>query len=91
MGRSDIEAKMAKESGITRQQAETALDSFIASIVDNLKSGQKVTLVGFGTFSLVQVSARMGRNPKTGEAISLPAYKKPKFSASKALKDLLNT
>lgn len=91
MSRSDIESKMAKESGITNKQAETALDSFIAYIVDSLKQGQKVTLVGFGAFSVSDVKSRMARNPKTGEPIQVPAHKKPKFAASKNLKDLLNT
>lgn len=91
MSRAELESKMSKESGITNKQAETALDSMIAYIVDNLKLGQKVTLVGFGTFSVSESKARMGRNPKTGEPIQIAASKKVKFSASKALKDTINS
>lgn len=90
MSRADIEAKMAKESGITHKQAETAYDSFVNYIVDSLKAGEKVTVVGFGTFAVVQTKARMGRNPKTNQPVPIPAQKKAKFSASSRLKETLN-
>ncbi len=90
MSRADVEAKMAKESGITHKQAETAYDSFVNYIVDSLKAGEKVTVVGFGTFSAVQTKARMGRNPKTNQPVPIPAQKKAKFSASSRLKEILN-
>ena len=91
MSRAEIESKMAKESGITHKQAETALDSFVSYLIDSLKAGQKVTIVGFGTFSVNQTKARTGRNPKTGEPMAIPAMKKAKFSASGKLKEILNS
>jgi DNA-binding protein HU-beta len=78
---------MADDAGITKKNAEAALNSFIDSIKKTVKKGQKVSLVGFGTFSLSKRKARKGRNPRTGEAIKIAAAKIPRFSAGKGFKD----
>ncbi len=91
MSRAEVESKMAKESGITQEQAEVALDSFVNYIVESLKSGLKVRISDFGTFSVTQTKERMGRNPKTGEALTIPAMKRAKFAASSKLKETLNS
>ncbi len=80
-----IEA-MADGADISKAAAGKALDSMITAITKSLKKNNKVTLVGFGTFSTTKRKARKGRNPRTGEAIKIPAAKLPKFSAGKALK-----
>jgi DNA-binding protein HU-beta len=79
----DVVASSAK---ISKAAAGKAIDSFIASIRKALKKGEKVTLVGFGTFSVTKRKARTGRNPQTGAEIKIPATKAPKFTAGKALK-----
>ncbi len=84
-----IDAVVAK-SGMKKKDAEVALNALTASIAEAMKNGEKVQLVGFGTFEVKERGARTGRNPKTGETIEVPASKHPAFSASKALKDQLN-
>lgn len=84
-----IESVVAK-SGMKKKDAEAAVNALTESIADALKSGDKVQIVGFGTFEVKAREARTGRNPKTGETITVPASKHPAFSASKALKDQLN-
>ncbi len=86
MTKAELVAVMAKGADISKAAANKALDSMIAGITKTLKKNGKVTLVGFGTFSSVKRKARKGRNPRTGEAIKIPAEKLPKFSAGKALK-----
>ena len=83
-------AKIADDAGITKTQANATVDSFIEAVTKTLKSGNKLTLVGFGTFSVSKRAARTGRNPKTGEAIKIAAAKTVKFSAGKAFKDAVN-
>lgn len=83
MNKADLIDKIAKDSGITKTQANEALDSFTNSVVSSLKKGDRVTLVGFGTFSVSERSARNGRNPQTGEVIKIKARKVPKFKAGK--------
>lgn len=83
MNKAELIDKIAKDANITKVQANEALDSFTNSVVDALKDGDKVTLVGFGTFSVSERSARNGRNPKTGEVIKIKAKKVPKFKAGK--------
>ena len=87
MTKSEIIDKMADDAGITKKNAEAALNSFIDSIKKTVKKGQRVSLVGFGTFSLSKRKARKGRNPRTGEAIKIAAAKVPRFSAGKGFKD----
>ncbi len=78
---------MAKDAGISNAAAEKAINSFIDSIKKSLKKGDKVTLVGFGTFSVAKRKARKGRNPRTGETITIKARKIPKFTAGKDFKE----
>lgn len=90
MTKADLVAKMAKGSGITQRAAEVALESALKSIRDSLKKGKKVTLVGFGTFSVGRRAARNGRNPRTGRVIRIPASKVPRFKPGKDLKKAVN-
>jgi DNA-binding protein HU-beta len=78
---------MAKDADISKAAARKALDSFIDGIKKALKKGNKVSLVGFGTFSVSKKTARNGRNPRTGETIKIRASKAPKFTAGKAFKE----
>ncbi len=74
----------------SKKQAQTAVDSILENISKALKNGEKVTLVGFGTFEVAERKARKGRNPKTGEPIDIKAAKVPRFSPGKALKEAVN-
>jgi len=85
MNKSELIAKIADDAGITRTQANTALDSFVEAVTKTLKGGGKVTLVGFGTFSVSKRAARNGRNPQTGEVIKIKARKVARFKAGKDL------
>ena len=87
MTKAELVDKIAKDAGITKKAAEGALKSVIAGVRDSLKKGKKVTLVGFGTFSVARRAARNGRNPQTGAVIKIKAGKTPRFRAGKALKD----
>lgn len=86
MTKAELIDKIANSAGISRAAASNALNSTLDNITKALQKGQKVTLVGFGTFAVQQRKARIGRNPKTGEAINIPAAKSPRFTAGKALK-----
>ena len=90
MNKAELIAKIAEESKLTKKAAETALDAFIVSVENALKNGEKVQLVGFGTFEVRDRAARKGRNPQTKAEIKIPAAKAPVFKAGKALKDLVN-
>jgi DNA-binding protein HU-beta len=90
MNKADLIDAVAEDSDLTKASAARALDSAIENITNALKGGNSVTLVGFGTFTVRQREARMGRNPRTGEAIQIKASKVPGFKAGKALKDALN-
>jgi DNA-binding protein HU-beta len=90
MTKADLIEKMAAASGCTKACAGKALDGAIEAITKAVKKGDKVALVGFGTFSLSKRKARTGRNPQTGATIKIPARKVPKFSAGKAFKDAVN-
>ncbi len=90
MTKAELVARMAKGSGMTKRAAETALESVLKSIRDSLKKGKKVTLVGFGTFSVARRAARNGRNPRTGRVIRIPAAKVPRFKAGKDFKNAVN-
>ena len=87
MNRTELIASIAEKSGITKKDAETVLSATIASITEALKKGDKVQLVGFGTFEIRERAARTGRNPATGAEIKIAAAKTPAFKAGKALKD----
>lgn len=90
MQRSDIVEKIASDAGISKAAADRALRSLIDSVTQALKKGERVSLVGFGTFSVSRRAARMGRNPKTGESIRIKASQAPRFTAGKTLKDSVN-
>jgi DNA-binding protein HU-beta len=89
MNKAQLVDAMANTAGITKAQAQQALDAFVSSVTRSLQGNDKVTIVGFGTFSASHRGARMGRNPQTGQPIHIPARTVPKFSAGKALKDAL--
>ena len=91
MNKADLIDAVAEDSDLTKTSAARALDSAIENITNALKEGNSVTLVGFGTFTVRQREARMGRNPRTGEAIQIKASRVPGFKAGKALKDALNS
>ena len=90
MNRTELISAMSEKSELTKVDTEKALKAFIDTITEELKNGGKVQLVGFGTFEVTERAERQGRNPKTGEAITIPASKSPKFKAGKALKDIVN-
>lgn len=85
MNKADLIAAIAESTGISKTQANAVLDSFIEAVTMSLKGGGKVTLVGFGTFSLAKHAARNGRNPQTGAAIKIKAKKVARFKAGKDL------
>ena len=87
MTKEELIAKVAQEAGISKTQASKALKSIIGNIEKALAKGDKVSLVGFGTFSVTKRAARMGRNPATGAPINIPAANVPKFKAGKKLKE----
>ncbi len=87
MNKMELVNRMAQAAGITKSAAERALDGFMEAVVEAVSRGEKVTLVGFGTFSVAQRSARKGRNPATGEAIEIPAKKVVKFKPGSRLAD----
>lgn len=90
MNKSDLVSKVAELAGITKVDAGNAVDAVFDAITAALKSGEDVRLVGFGSFSITARSARQGRNPTTGAAITIAASKAPKFTAGKGLKDAVN-
>ncbi|MBS1746865.1 MAG: HU family DNA-binding protein [Bacteroidetes bacterium] len=85
MNKGELVAKIAEDADLSKAQANSALDAFIGAVTKSLKSGDKVTLVGFGTFSVSKRSARTGRNPQTGAAIKIKAKKVARFKAGKEL------
>ncbi|MCL5022914.1 MAG: HU family DNA-binding protein [Nitrospirae bacterium] len=87
MTKAELIDKIASGAGFSKADASKALDSTLNAVKASLKKGQKVTLVGFGTFSVVKRKARKGRNPRTGAVITIPSAKTPKFTSGKALKD----
>lgn len=89
MTKADLVAAMAKASGGTKAATERALNALLAAVRDSLKKGRRVSLAGFGTFSVTKRAARNGRNPRTGKAIRIPAARVPRFKASKSLKSTI--
>jgi len=87
MTKAELIDKIASGAGLSKTDASKAIDSTLNAIKAALKKGQKVTLVGFGTFSITKRKARKGRNPRTGQVINIPAARVPKFISGKALKD----
>ena len=87
MNKSDLIAKVAESSGLSKKDVTTVVEAVLDSIAEALKNGDKVQLVGFGNFEIRERTARKGRNPQTGEEIDIPASKVPAFKPGKALKD----
>ena len=87
MNKGDLVGKIAKDVGLTKTQAEAAFNSLIGGVMSSLKKGQKVTIVGFGTFSVAKRKARMGRNPQSGAPIKIAARKVPKFASGSELRN----
>lgn len=87
MNRVELVAAMAEKSGISKKDAEKALNAFMDTVKEELQAGKKVQLVGFGTFEVTTRAARESRNPQTGAKMQLPATKTPKFKAGKPLKE----
>ena len=90
MNKTELVAAMAEQTQLSKKDAEAALKAFIDVVSEELKKGEKVQLVGFGTFDVSERAAREGRNPQTGETMEIKASKTPKFKAGKALKDMMN-
>ena len=87
MNKATLIAKMAEKSELSKKQAEAALNAFIETITEALKAGDKVQMMGFGTFEVKERAARIGRNPTTRETIEIPAKKTPTFKVGKGFKD----
>ena len=90
MNKTDLINVVAQETELKKKDVEVAVNAALDAIANALKEGDKVQIIGFGTFEVKEAAEREGRNPATGEAITIPASKRPAFSASKALKDLVN-
>ena len=90
MNKADLDAAMAEKAGVSKKDAEASLKAFTDVVAEELKKGEKIQLVGFGTFEVSERAARTGRNPQTGAEMTIAASKAPKFKAGKALKDSLN-
>jgi len=90
MNKTELITAMAEKSGLTKKDSENALTAFVESVEDALKSGDKVQLVGFGTFEVKARAARKGINPQTKKPVEIAASKAPVFKAGKGLKDALN-
>ena len=90
MNKNELITAMSKKANMSKVDTEKALKAFIDTVTEELKHGGKDQLVGFGTFEVVERAERQGRNPKTGETITIAASKSPKFKAGKALKDAIN-
>ena len=90
MNKTELVAAIAEKTELTKKDSEKALKAFIDVVSEQLKKGEKIQLVGFGTFEVTKRAAREGRNPQTGKVMSIEACKAPKFKAGKALKDAVN-
>ncbi|SHI64213.1 HU family DNA-binding protein [Parasporobacterium paucivorans] len=90
MNKAELVAAIAVKTELSKKDSEKALKAFTDVVAEELKKGEKVQLVGFGTFEVTKRAAREGRNPKSGEPMKIPASKAPKFKAGKALKDTVN-
>jgi DNA-binding protein HU-beta len=90
MNKTELVATIAEKAEISKKDAERALNAFTDTVSDALREGDKIQLVGFGTFEVSERTERTGRNPQSGETMVIPASKIPKFKAGKALKDVIN-
>ena len=87
MNKTELVAAIVEKSGLTKKDADKALAAFIETVTETMQKGEKIQLVGFGTFEVRERPERVGRNPMTKETITIPASKSPVFKAGKALKD----
>ncbi len=90
MNKQELLSAISEKSGLTKKDSEAALTAFIETVQESLKKGDKVQLIGFGSFEVRERAARSGKNPLTGEPMDIPAAKVPAFKAGRALKDLVN-
>ena len=90
MNKTELVAAVAEQADISKKDAEKVLKAFVDVVTEEMKKGEKVQLVGFGTFEVSERAAREGRNPQTGKTMKIEASKAPKFKAGKALKDAVN-
>ena len=91
MNKTELVAAVAEQADISKKDAEKVLKAFVDVVTEEMKKGEKVQLVGFGTFEVSERAAREGRNPQTGKTMKIEACKAPKFKAGKALKDAVNS
>jgi DNA-binding protein HU-beta len=91
MNKGELVDAIAERASVTKKEADAIVSAMVETIMDTLASGEKVTLVGFGTFEVRDRAAREGRNPKTGETLKIPATKVPAFSAGKLFKDQVSS
>ena len=89
MNKTELVASVAEKAELSKKDAEKAVAAMLESVEEALKAGDKVALVGFGTFEVKERAARTGKNPRTGEAVKIPAARVPVFKAGKGLKDVL--
>ncbi len=90
MNKNELAAVVANKTGLSKGDAAKAVDAMLDGVVESLQKGEEIRLVGFGTFSAYHRATSQGRNPRTGQAITIPAAMVPKFKAGKALKEALN-
>ncbi len=90
MNKQELLSAISEKSGLTKKDSEAALAAFVETVQESLKKGDKVQLIGFGSFEVRERAARSGKNPLTGEPMDIPAAKVPAFKAGRALKDLVN-
>jgi len=88
MNKAELVVKVANKTGLTKRTSREAVDAIILAITDSLAREERITLVGFGTFQVMERKARRGRNPQTGEEMQIPAKKVPKFVAGKNLREV---
>ena len=90
MNKAELVEALANKTGETKKSAEASLNAFVEVVTEALKKGEKIQLVGFGSFEVRKRASRKGRNPQTGEELKIPASKAPVFKAGKALKEIVN-
>lgn len=90
MNKNELVASVAEKAGLTKKDAEKAVNAFVETVQQSLVEGNKIQMIGFGTFEVKERAARTGRNPRTNEEIQILASKNPVFKAGKALKDAVN-
>ena len=90
MNKQEFIDHIANQHGCTKKEAEKAIDMFTSSVIDAMGQGKEISLVGFGNFVISKIAARRGHNPRTGLALDIPAYNKPRFKVGKKLKDVCN-